>query len=86
MASEALYHILGGKHGEWHPEVMRLSKTETHWFLVNDRGDVLDASRKQFKGALPDYRKGRRCGFLTSNPSKRATALIKQLTWQEDSI
>lgn len=93
VASEALYHILGGPKGWWKPMVMK-TKTDTHWFLKHKTlGIVLDPSRRQFKRRnfnypnmdrwTPDYKLARGCGFLTKKPSKRAKALIKELTWQQ---
>jgi len=83
-ASEALYYILGGRESEWEPAYIKL-KTDAHWFLrkKHDWGEVLDPSRLQFKGKLPNYRKSRGCGFLTKGPSKKAKQLMEQLTWQE---
>lgn len=83
VASEAIYHTTGAANGPWRPQVMRLDDSETHWFLRHKvTGEVLDPSARQFDGALPDYSKGRGCGFLTREPSKRARALIDALTWQ----
>lgn len=83
VASEALYHILGGKRSIWRPQVMRTSRTETHWFLRSSLGTVLDPSRRQFRDKLPDYDKARPCPFLTRRPSRRARALMRLLTYQE---
>lgn len=81
VVSEAAYHILGGKRAGWKPMVMRTS-TDTHWFLRHESGMVLDLSRRQFHGQLPDYSKARGSGFLTKRPSKRARILIERMTWQ----
>lgn len=83
VATEALYHILGGVHSPWRPQVMRF-KGNTHWFLKHkETCQVLDPSRLQFEGEeQPDYSQGRGCGFLTRQPSKRARSLIRQMTWQ----
>lgn len=82
VASEALYHILGGMGSGWKPMVMR-SYDDTHWFLKHESGIIVDPSRLQFKGKLLDYSRARGCGFLTKHPSKRAVALIEQLTYQK---
>jgi hypothetical protein len=92
-ASEALYHILGGKRSGWEPHVMRINDgTETHWFLKHRAyHTILDPSRRQFKRRnsfwgdrwTPDYTKARRCAFLTVKPSKRARKLMKELTYQD---
>ena len=80
VASEALYHILGGKKAGWTPMRMSFSK-DTHWFLKHSSGLIIDPSKRQFK-QLPNYRNARGSGFLTKNPSKRARVLIDTLTWQ----
>lgn len=84
VAAEALYHILGGPDSDWEPAYLK-TKTDTHWFLRKryNWNEVLDPSRLQFKGKLPNYYKAKGCGFLTKQPSKRAQKLIQQLTWQE---
>jgi len=84
VAAEALYHILGGTAGDWVPQRMRLPDGETHWWLKHRlTGTILDPSRVQFGSQLPDYSQGRGAGFLTRQPSKRALAMIRQLTYQE---
>jgi hypothetical protein len=81
VATEALWHILGGARSAW--KVMRLRVPgDTHWFLKHARtGQVLDPSRRQF-ARLPSYARAQRAGFLTQRPSRRARALIRQLTYQ----
>lgn len=81
VATEALWHILGGRRSGW--KVMRVpTAQDNHWFL--QRGKlILDPSRRQFRKLLPFYAGAKRAGFLTRQPSKRAKALIQQLTWQE---
>jgi len=87
-ASEALYHILGGKKAGWKPMRFRMTgpdkKMDTHWFLKHTSGMILDPSVLQFSGT-PDYTKGVGSGFLTTRPSKRARKLITELTWQKDT-
>lgn len=84
VASEALYHILGGKEAGWKPMRMRVDHPlfKTHWFLKHESGMIVDPSRYQFHGMLPDYSKAVGSGFLTKKPSKRALKLMWQMTWQ----
>lgn len=86
-ASEALYHILGGKKAGWKPMRFKFTgpdqKLDTHWFLKHTSGLVLDPSVRQFKGAQVPYEKGVGGGFLTKGPSLRARRLIRELTWQQ---
>lgn len=87
-ASEALYHILGGKKAGWKPMRFPIlgpdAKLDTHWFLKHKSGIIIDPSRLQFKHKI-DYSGAIGSGFLTKQPSKRAKALMKILTWQEDN-
>lgn len=84
-ASEALYHILGGKKAGWTPQVMRLKGGDTHWFLRHKSGMVLDPSQLQFEKPLDpmNYLMAKGCGFLTKKPSKRARALMEKLTYAD---
>lgn len=80
VASEALFHILGGKDAGW--TVMRLKlRKDTHWYLQHRSGVIVDPSVKQFS-RRPPYWKGRATGFLTKQPSRRARILMELLTWQ----
>lgn len=98
VATEALFHILGGRAAGW--KAMRVTcreyraaegprracNTETHWFLRHKSGLIIDPSVRQFKRkgwwVKPDYSKARGSGFLTKRPSRRAVDLIRRLTWQ----
>ena len=73
VASEALYHLLGGKKAGYKPMHMRVGDV-SHWFLIKD-GDILDPTVGQFD-SIPDYKSARGCGFLTRKPSKRAQIVI----------
>lgn len=81
VASEALYHLLGGKKAGWKPMVISM-KPDNHWFLQHNGGVILDVTAKQFT-TKPDYSKARGCGFLTSKPSKRARTMMSHLLWAE---
>jgi hypothetical protein len=83
VASEALYHMLGGKAAGWTPQVMRVSET-THWFLRHADGTVIDATADQFE-TDPDRSLARGCGFPTPArglptppPSRRAQTVIER--------
>lgn len=76
VASEALYHMLGGRAEGWKPMHVR-HEGQAHWYL--QRGDeILDATWDQFREP-PVYSAGRGKGFLTKRPSKRAVILIKRV-------
>ena len=51
---------------------------DTHWFLKNHYGKILDYTCDQYDELLK-YGEGRQCGFLTKQPSKRGAELIKLL-------
>jgi hypothetical protein len=88
VTCEALFHLLGGKTAGWKPMTMKHEGVQ-HWYLTNTRfydhvsksHVILDPTRVQF-ATRPDYSKGRGCGFLTKQPSKRALALMPKLVWQ----
>lgn len=77
VASEVLWHALGGPASGLVPTCMRWEGA-THWWL-RDRatGEVLDPTADQFhvRPTAADYARGRGCGFLTRAPSKRARML-----------
>lgn len=75
--------MLGGRRSGWHPEYVHIIDG-THWFLRHDEhGTILDPTRAQFLRFNPRYEDGIRCGFLTTEPSKRARALMEQLVWKD---
>lgn len=76
-ASEALYHLLGGKDAGWTPVRIR-HDGGPHWFLRHLDGTVLDATGDQFDTPVP-HGDGIGCGFLTTAPSARAAEIIRRL-------
>ena len=77
VASEALYHLLGGKQAGWKPMYVK-HEGFSHWFLMNDKGDILDATIEQFKTPVP-IEKAKGKGFLTKGPSRRAQIVINRV-------
>lgn len=78
VASEALYHLLGGKAAGLTPQQIQ-HEGASHWFLRTASGDVLDPTSDQFETPVPyDQAVGR--GFLTSQPSARARIVIEKVT------
>ncbi len=76
-ASEALYHLLGGKALGLKP--MRLKMAEgSHWYIQTQRGAILDPTALQFLFP-PDYTLGKGNGFLTKKPSQRAQIIIDKV-------
>jgi len=76
VASEVLYHFLGGKDMGYKPMFIRYLD-EPHWFLCSIWG-IIDATAEQFSEPVP-YEKARGRGFLTKKPSKRAEEVLKVL-------
>ena len=80
-ASEALFHLLGGKDSGYVP--MRASTPlGTHWWIRDKNGNYLDPTAEQFTHKdfdLP-YDKGIGAGFLTKFPSKRSQEIINRVT------
>lgn len=77
VASEALYHRLGGKGAGWTPQSIR-HEGGPHWYLKNQDGTVLDATADQFCTPVP-YEQGRGCGFLTRQPSARTQQVLDMM-------
>lgn len=88
-ASEAIYHMVGGAEAGWKPMVLShedfpdgLEKGESHWFLQDDHGNIVDPTADQFKGLDIPYDAAIGKGFLTKQPSKRAAEIIKRVEEQ----
>lgn len=86
-ASEALYHILGGKEKGFKPFVSK-HKNKTHWWIEDKNGNILDPTAEQFyfKNELPPYKNKRGNGYLTKLPSKRAQIIINRVNSIEKYI
>ncbi len=78
IASEAAYHLMGGKQEGWTPQHYNVDGV-SHWYLRDSEGRVLDLTALQFP-VEPDYSQGTGKGFLTSKPSKRAQEIIRRTT------
>jgi hypothetical protein len=77
VASEAAFHLLGGKAAGWTPNFIQ-HEGEPHWFLRHHSGKVLDITASQFSTPVP-YHEAVGKGFLTSHPSKRAQVVLSRL-------
>ena len=80
VTSEALFHLLGGRAAGWKPMNVR-HEGDSHWFLRHESGLLLDATASQF-ATSPPYAEAVGRGFLTRQPSKRASVLMTALVWQ----
>jgi hypothetical protein len=77
VASETIYHKLGGKEAGWTPQTIR-HEGGPHWFLKNTDGTIIDPTADQFVTPVP-YEEGKGCGFLTRRPSKRSQQIIERV-------
>lgn len=77
VASEAAYHMLGGKEAGYKPMFVK-HEGEPHWFLEGPNGTRLDITAGQFKTPVP-YEKAVGKGFLTAKPSARAQTVINRV-------
>lgn len=81
-ATEALFHMLGGFDSEWRPVRGKDDDGIVHWWLENNAGERLDPTSEQYTaaGKEPPYDRGRRAGFLTRQPSKRAQKVMSLIS------
>jgi 8-oxo-dGTP diphosphatase len=85
VASEALFHMLGGPDSGWAPQQIN-HEGDSHWYLKHkETGEILDPTAGQFKTKVP-YEQGRGKGFLTKEPSKRAQELISRVKAQKAQL
>ncbi len=73
VASEAIWHLLGGKSSRYQPHRI-VHEGRPHWYLMSDT-DVIDVTACQFRSRVP-YRDGKRRAFITRRPSRRARLLM----------
>jgi len=85
IGAEALFHSLPKGHS-FKPFMLNhalwpkgLDPTETHWFLKNANGTILDPTAGQFGSDPIAYEAARACGFLTKLPSKRAQIVLSRI-------
>lgn len=83
VASEVLYHLLGGKESGLTPQFVR-HEGQPHWFLKTPEGTIIDPTAEQFNSPVP-YDAARGCGFLTRGPSKRAQTVMLLMATDESS-
>lgn len=81
VASEALYHSIKS-HGEYSAACGRDPNGIVHWWIVDNlTGERYDITADQYlsKGLIPPYDVGRKTGFLTKLPSKRAQIVLARM-------
>jgi hypothetical protein len=75
VASEAAFHLFARVKG-YSPCFIR-HEGQPHWFLICG-SKVIDITACQFYTKVP-YERGRRIGFLTKRPSRRARTVIRRV-------
>lgn len=81
VASEVLYHNIKN-YGNYSACCARDEQEIVHWWIVdNDTSNIYDVTSDQYynKGLIPPYSKGKKTGFLTKKPSKRAMIVMERL-------
>ena len=82
VASEALFHLLGGRDSGYSPCFGKDDHGVTHWWLEDPlTGDRLDITADQYYsvGREPPYAARKSGGFLTNEPSKRARIVMSRV-------
>ena len=59
IATEALFHLIGGEKSGYFPCYYKI-KNESHWWLQNKDGHILDPTMDQYKPKKPNYKLGKR--------------------------
>ncbi len=77
VASEALYHLLGGKSSGWVPHSIS-HEGGPHWYLKHMGGRIVDPTSDQFNTPVP-YHKGAPKDFLTPLPSALAREALDRM-------
>lgn len=78
VASEAVYHMLGGQRAGWVPQSVQ-HEGGPHWYLKHKfSGYIIDPTASQFETPVP-YEKGVGRGFLTRQPSKRTQTVLDRI-------
>lgn len=79
-ASEAAFYLFAKADG-YFPVRGRDCRGVCHWWLENAEGERLDITADQYfsQGEVPPYWNGKRGGFLTKEPSKRARKIMERV-------
>jgi hypothetical protein len=85
VASEALYHLAGGAESGLSVYRCSLPGGGSHWWLVDRREQIVDATADQFQ-ERPPYHEGMKTAFLSKKPSRRASKLIAKVRPQLDQV
>ncbi|MEW6525459.1 MAG: hypothetical protein AB1444_02170 [Spirochaetota bacterium] len=76
VVAEVVYHYMAPKGSR--PYVMKTGENETHWFIKDPEGRIIDLTADQFDEPI-DYAIGKPRNFLTKKISKRGKMLANLL-------
>jgi hypothetical protein len=83
VVAEVVYHFLAPKGSR--PYVMHIDEDETHWFMKDPCGTIIDLTEDQFDESL-DYSSAKPRNFLTKEISKRGRLLACLLGYIGDNF
>lgn len=89
VASEALFHLLGGRATNYRPYHGKDDTGDTHWWLEDTvTGFRYDVTADQYfiVGKKPPYDAGRMGTFLTKEPSKRARVVMDRINLKRNQV
>jgi hypothetical protein len=81
VASEVLYHMIKDS-GNYSACCARDERGVVHWWIVdNETSKIYDTTSDQYysRGLVPPYSNGKKTGFLTKDPSKRALIVMQKM-------
>jgi hypothetical protein len=76
VVAEVVYHYLAPKRSR--PYIIKTGVNETHWFIRDPTGKVIDLTADQFDEPI-DYDKAKPANFLTKQLSSRGKILASLL-------
>jgi len=75
VASEAFYHLLGGRHSKLTPMYLDLPNKKQHWWILDRNGNVYDVFASEHEDSFP-YATGKAGNFKSYGPSNKARRLM----------
>ena len=81
VVAEVVYHYLAPKGSR--PYVIKFGENDTHWFIKDPIGNVIDLTADQFDEPV-DYTQGKPHNFQTKDISKRGRKLANLLEFTKE--
>lgn len=78
LGVEAIFHAIGGVKSNFRPKYLK-EGIETHWWLQDDNGTIIDPTADQYGDTPIPYEKGIGAGFMNGyeKPSARTKKLLE---------